>query len=63
MAKKIDGKKILSRLKKEPSVRGPVTVYLNLTEFERFKKICEQKDTTASRVLEELMKDFMASAK
>ena len=61
MAAKIDGKKIIERIKKSSDDRKKVSLYLSETLFESFKRACSE--VSASRVMEELMKDFVESVK
>lgn len=57
----IDAKKTLQKLKGEELNRGPVSVYLDKDVFKEFKKACG--NVPHSRVLEELMREFIDSAK
>ncbi len=56
----VDAKKVFEKLKGE-SDRGKVTLYLDKDLLKKFRKVCEP-NTSASRVLEELMKEFIESA-
>lgn len=53
--------KILKRLDEAQKDRGKVTLYLSKSLFSKFKTKCG--DHSASVVLEELMKEFIASSK
>lgn len=63
MAVKIDGKKIVERLKKRADDRKKVSLYLSEKVMGDFKKACENEDVSASMVMEELMKEFIISVK
>lgn len=56
----IDAKKILNKLHGEEPPRGAVTVYLNKGLYKDFKSTC--KEVSASKVMEELMRQFIDSA-
>lgn len=56
----IDSKAILEKLELEDD-RGKVTLYLSKSLYGKFKKICGK--APASRVVEELMKQFISNVK
>ena len=56
---KIEGKKLLERLAKEQSDRTKVSLYLSKRLYDDFKKACGK--VAASQVMEELMRQFLAS--
>lgn len=56
---KINAKRILERLEPEQG-RGAVSLYLSQSIYKRFKKACGK--VSPSKVIEELMKEFIASA-
>lgn len=57
----IDAKKTLQKLKGEESNRGPTSLYLDKDLLKDFKKACG--NIPYSRVIEELMREFLADAK
>lgn len=57
----IDAKKTLQKLRGEETKKGKVTLYLDRELYSHFKKTCD--DVAPSRVIEELMRDFVQSAK
>jgi hypothetical protein len=57
----IDAKTILKRLEEKQNDRGKATLYLSKSLFKDFKSKCG--DHSASVVIEELMKEFIASTK
>lgn len=57
----IDAEKILKYLRGEENKRGPVSLYLDKGLYAQFKKACAE--ITASKVLEELMREFLRSRK
>jgi predicted CopG family antitoxin len=56
---KVDAKEILVRLKKEDRIRK--TIYISETVYDEFQKTCGA--VGVSPVLEELMRQFIESAK
>ena len=56
----IDAKKMIKKIQGAETQRGRVSLYLNKALFEEFKASCD--DVSASRVLEELMREFIESA-
>lgn len=58
MAAKIDGKQILKKLSVK-SDRNRITLYLSKSLYEEFKDHCN--DVTPSQVIEELMRQFIAT--
>lgn len=57
----IDADKIFKRLRGEDSWRGSVTLYLNKRLYADFQDACG--DIAPSKVIEELMKEFIESAR
>jgi hypothetical protein len=57
----LNGNKILKRLEEKQKDRGPVTLYLSKGLLKEFGSHCGKHST--SSVLEELMKEFIASTK
>jgi len=57
----VDAKRTLNKLRGEETKRGKVTLYLDKELYRRFKKACSE--VAPSRVVEELMRDFLKSAK
>lgn len=57
----VNGRAILSGISKEPHDRKRVTFFLSEELCDRFKAVCEKESAPMSRVLEELMKDFLLS--
>lgn len=61
---KIDTRQILDRLKdKGTRGRGRVNIYVDTATFKKFQATCEKEGLSASRVLEELMKEVSAATK
>lgn len=60
MRKKVNGKTILKRLR-EADDRAKVSLYLSKKVFNDFKEACS--DVSASKVMEELMTEFIISCK
>lgn len=58
---KIDAKDILKRLENNEN-RAKVSLYLDKKIYDQFKKACG-KQASASRVMEELMREFLESLK
>ena len=58
MRSKLDGKQILKKLSVK-SDRNRTTLYLSKSLYEDFKKHCD--DVTPSQVIEELMRQFIAT--
>lgn len=54
----VDAKKMLEKIKVVD--RGPVNLYLDKSLYQSFKKACG--DISASKVLEEFMREFIESA-
>ena len=63
MAKTSDPKSIVKRLKAQQAEKekGNITYRLTKLVAEQFKKSCDKQGVVPSRVLEEFMKDFIAS--
>lgn len=60
MQSKINGQEILKRLSVKPD-RTKTTFYISQSLYEEFKRHCGE--ITSSKVLEELMRQFVASTK
>ena len=60
---KIKQSKIVREIRQslEREKRGPVTLSLNLSLWEKFKSACKQEGLPASAVAEKLMEEFIAS--
>jgi hypothetical protein len=56
----MDAKKTIAKLKGEAD-RASITLYLSQSTYQDFKAVCG--DISPSRVLEELMKEFVQDAK
>lgn len=52
---------ILKELEGTKDEKGPVSVYLTLKEFDKFKRLCG--DTAPSRVIDQLIKRFNRTEK
>ena len=61
MKKKLDAKSILNRAKKKES-RQKVSFTFDTDLYKSFTEICTKQEVAMSRVLEELMKDFIENA-
>ena len=61
MKKKLDAKSILNRAKKK-SNRQKLSFTFDTDIYAEFVKICEKQDVPISRVLEELIKEFIGSS-
>jgi len=59
--KKIDGKKIVKKLKKVEKKRRKISFSLDAGLYETFMDICKKNKVVASHVLDELIKDFIES--
>ena len=59
MTTKVDGKRILDKLREDKGDRTKVSLYLSKTLYADFKRSC--KDIPASQVMEELMRTFIES--
>ncbi len=57
----IDGSKILAKVKANKSDRKNVTLYLSEAVYKKFQAACGE--LSASEVLEELLKEFIATSK
>jgi hypothetical protein len=58
---KIESKALIKRLEDQKHDRKKITLFLSGALFEKFKKSCG--DFSASQVMEELMREFIAGAK
>lgn len=61
MKKKLDAKSILNRAKKKDS-RQKVSFTFDTELYSEFVRICDKQDVAMSRVLEELIKEFISSS-
>ena len=61
MKKKLDAKSILNRAKKKPG-KQKVSFTFSIELYSEFVKICDKQDVAMSRVLEELIKEFISSS-
>lgn len=57
----VNPKYVLEKLRGNETDRGRVTLYLDKNLFKRFQEVCD--DVSASRVLEEYMREFVESAR
>lgn len=57
----IDARKVIDRLKNETGDRGRVVMYLSKALFKDFQKSCKNVGLSASKVSEELFKEFIES--
>ncbi len=57
----IDAKRTLKKLRGEETKRGKTTLYLDKELYGQFKKAC--LELSPSRVVEELMREFVKSGK
>ncbi len=65
MPKAADPKAIIKRIKTQEieSEKGNITYRLTKTVVENFKRACEKQGVGQGRVIEEFMKDFIASSR
>jgi hypothetical protein len=59
---KVDARKIFKRLKGDTD-RAPTNLYLSKQVYKDFKAECSKAEVSSSKVLEELMKEFVDSAR
>lgn len=58
---KINAEEIIEKLSKSEPIRKPISIFLDRPLYERFKTACGK--VSASRVIEELMRQFLDSRK
>lgn len=58
----IDSAKILDRIKREKTDRGRVVLYLDKPLLKAFQEVCKGQGVSASRFIEEVMRDAVESA-
>lgn len=59
-----DVKKAIEKLKKESGTpRGRVVLYFDKPLLKEFQTLCKKEGTSASKVLEEVMREYVTSAK
>lgn len=59
---KSTAKAIIERNKQDDD-RAKVSLYMSQSLYERFKKVCDKENAPASRVLEDLIREFLTSLK
>ena len=61
--RKTDSKTILNRAKAKPTTRVKTSLTFNSDIYEAFVSSCDKNEVAVSRLLEELMRDYLENEK